>query len=310
VHEIRSKHEDVCGVLRNSKRIVYIAGCGRSGTTILGFALGNMGRAIDLGEVLDFVKFKGSPNGFGPDTANYKFWDNVRSDVASKLCGIDFDSLKSLERKLDSHQALLRSVLLAGRAQPGGLEQYRGFLKALYERLLKDDRYDVFIDSSKYPSRLHHLLRVFEDETVCVVHLMRNPIELARTFRKDKQSGRKSFLETMLYFFVVNTLIVRVTRGLDESRYQRLYFEDLIAEPVQQVDRIAKAFGLDATMVLQRIRDNLPLPRGFIFNGNRMRVRESVRLERRLEVAPALTVTERAFERAFDAWFGSRTTPK
>jgi hypothetical protein len=186
--------------------------------------------------------------------------------------------------------------------------QYRAFIRALYERLLEDDRYDVIIDSSKYPSRLQHLLQVFEDETVCVVHLMRNPIELARAFRKDEQSGRKSFLETMLYFFVINSLIVHVTRDLGERRYQRLYFEEFIAEPVEQIDRIAKAFGLDATLALQRIRQNRPLPRGFVFNGNRMRVRESVRLEPFRRVAARRTIIERGFERAFEVWFSSRTT--
>ena len=293
-----------------SKRIIYIAGCGRSGTTILGFAFGSIGRAIDLGEVLDFVKFKGRPNGFGPGTANYEFWDGVMRDVASKLCGLDFDTLESMQGKLDSHHALVRSVLFTDSERRHGLKQYRAFLKALYESLLENDRYDVIVDSSKYPSRLRHLLGVFQDETVSVVHLMRNPIELAKAFRKDEQSGRKSFLETMLYYFVVNTLIVRVTRGLDETRYQRLYFEEFISDPVQQIDRIAKAFGLDATIVLQRIRDNRPLPRGFVFNGNRMRVQESVHLEPRRKIAARRTVIEGAFERAFEAWFGARTAPR
>jgi hypothetical protein len=84
-------------VLRTPKRVIYIAGCGRSGTTILGFALGSMGRTIDLGEVVDFVKFKGRPNGFGPDTPNYSFWDDVMRDVAAKLSTLDFDSLEYMQ---------------------------------------------------------------------------------------------------------------------------------------------------------------------------------------------------------------------
>jgi hypothetical protein len=293
-----------------SKRIIYIAGCGRSGTTILGFALGSIGRAIDLGEVLDFVKFKGRPNGFGPDTPNYAFWNDVMHDVAARLSVLDFDALECMQRRLDSHRALLRSMFLSHGKPRDGLRRYHAYIQALYDRLLKDDRYDVIIDSSKYPSRLQHLLQVFKGETVCVVHLMRNPIELARAFRKDEQSGRKSFLETMLYFFVVNSLIDHVTRDLDESRYQRLYFEDFISEPVQQIGRIAKAFGLDATAALQRIRDNEPLPRGFVFNGNRMRVQQSVRLEPLRRVGGKRTMVERGIERAFEAWFGSRTAAR
>jgi hypothetical protein len=228
-------------------------------------------------------------------------------DVASRLGGLDFKRLALLQKHLDSHQALLRSFVLADGERLQGLTEYRAFLAVLYERLLEDDRYDLIIDSSKYPSRLQHLLRVFEDDTVCVVHLMRNPIELARAFRKNEQSGKKSFVETMLYFFVVNTLIIRVTRGLGKSRYQRIYFEDFIAEPVEQIDRIADAFGLDAANVLDRIRRYQPLPRGFIFNGNRMRVQETVCLERRPKIAAQRTLVERACERVFAAWFRSST---
>ncbi len=149
-----------------------------------------------------------------------------------------------------------------------------------------------------------HLLQVFDDDTVCVVHLMRNPIELAKAFRKDEQSGKKSFVETMLYFLIVNTFVDLVTRGLGNTRYQRVYFEDFIAEPERQIKRIAEAFGLDMTESVERIREK-PLPRGFIFNGNRMRVEEAVYLDRRPQLAAARTPLERAVERAFAAWFKS-----
>src|SRR5688572_10440001 len=119
------ENEDAGDVLKGSKRIIYIAGCGRSGTTILGFALGSIGRAIDLGEILDFVKFKGRPNGFGPGTPNHEFWDSVMRNVSSKLGGLDFDTLEFMQRKLDSHQALLRSVLLADGERRNGVKQYR-----------------------------------------------------------------------------------------------------------------------------------------------------------------------------------------
>jgi hypothetical protein len=228
-------------------------------------------------------------------------------DVESRLGGLDFERLARWQKRLDSHQALLRPLFLGGAERRQGLTQYRAFLAVLYERLLEDDRFNVFIDSSKYPSRLQHLLRVFTDDTVCVVHLMRNPIELAKTFRKNEQSGKKSFIEVMLYYFVMNSLVIRVTRSLGEARYQRVDFEDFIAEPVEQIKRLAEAFGLDATDALDKIRGHQPLPRGFIFNGNRMRVQEAVRLERRPKVAAQRTLVESAFERALAAWFRSPT---
>lgn len=74
-----------------SKRIIYIVGCGRSGSTLMGFALGNIAGALDLGEVMDFLRFRGHPNGFDSDSDNYQFWDGVLklfSQLALKLSSI------------------------------------------------------------------------------------------------------------------------------------------------------------------------------------------------------------------------------
>ena len=288
------------------KRILYIAGCGRSGSTILGFALGSIARTIDLGEVLDFAKFRGRPNGFGPATENYRFWNAVSRDVGAKLGGLNFDSVAHLQRNLDSHRFLLQSLLTGEKAGRDGLNQYRGYLAALYERLLEDERFDVIIDSSKYPSRLRHLLHIFPDDTVCVVHLMRNPIDLADAFRKNEQSRKKSFMGAMMYYWVVNALVARVTRSLGPRRCQRIYFEDFIAQPVEVIESICNAFGLDATQAVDRIRRHQPLPHGFVFNGNRVRVQETVRLKSRSKGKAQRTVVERAIERMFEAWFKSR----
>jgi len=38
------------------KKLIYVMGCGRSGTTILGVALGKGNKCLDLGEVVNFLK--------------------------------------------------------------------------------------------------------------------------------------------------------------------------------------------------------------------------------------------------------------
>jgi hypothetical protein len=52
----------ICGHRENmgKKKLIYIMGCGRSGSTILGFILNNGNSCLDLGEVIDFLKRKGS----------------------------------------------------------------------------------------------------------------------------------------------------------------------------------------------------------------------------------------------------------
>ena len=66
-------------------KIIYIMGCGRSGTTILGYILGNGEKACDLGELIDFIKREGQPNGFGLETENGQFWHTIRQRMKGDI---------------------------------------------------------------------------------------------------------------------------------------------------------------------------------------------------------------------------------
>jgi hypothetical protein len=291
-----------------SCKILYIAGCGRSGTTILGFVFGNMARAVDLGEVLDVIKFKGRPNGFGPETPNHQFWEGVIRDVQEELGGLDYVKLAALQSRLDTHWAVLK-LRLGWRPPAAELTEYRRFLRVLYDRLQADERFDVLIDSSKYPSRLDHLRHIYPDDRVRVLHVVRDPIDLARAFRNPEQSQPKSFGETLLYAFAVNTLVAWVSRGLGCGRYVRMQYEAFVARPEHQVRQVADAFGLDALQAIHRISAGEPLLRGFIFNGNRMRTQATVRLERRAPVSlPERSLVQRCITRLFSRLFGSSMT--
>ena len=58
-------------------KVVYIMGCGRSGTTLLGVILGNSRGALNVGELVDYPKFSGIPSGFDAESDNFKFWEKV-----------------------------------------------------------------------------------------------------------------------------------------------------------------------------------------------------------------------------------------
>jgi hypothetical protein len=291
----------------NKKKIVYVVGCGRSGTTLLGFALGNSHRTLDLGEVLDFVRFRGCPNGFGPETANYAFWDAVLGDVAKALGGIDFVRLAELQSLVDGHESFLPLAVLGDLFRKKAVSEYRLFIEALYDRIQSEDSADVLIDSSKYPSRLLHLLRAYPDDRIRVIHLIRNPVELARAMQNSEQSKPKSFLQAMLYFFAINMFSLVATRRLGPDRYLRLHYEDLVSQPEKTLKRIGEAFSMDSAPAIEKIRRSEPLRRGYVFNGNRMRVQDLVVFRKSSGVTPERSYVERAFERLARLAFGSRT---
>lgn len=286
------------------KKIIYIVGCGRSGSTLLGFALGNAVGALDLGEVIEFARFQGKPNGFGAETENYKYWQNILLGIEAELGPLDFESIRRMQMEVDSHASFL-PVLLSGDHYPRkSYVPYQKYVKTLYEAILKDERHDVFVVGSKYPSRLLHLRRIFSDRGIHVIHLIRNPVDLVQAFQNKEQGKTKSFWQTMLYYFVINIFSILASQGLGKGRYLRVHYEDLIAAPENELTRIGSAFDIDTAPAIEKIRKGLPLERGYVFNGNRMRMNDRVVFRKRSLKMERRKLVERLFEGLSSLMFG------
>lgn len=289
------------------KKIVYIVGCGRSGSTLLGFALGNAAGALDLGEVIDFARFEGAPNGFESETENYQYWQDIQHRLEAELGPIDFDALRKMQMAVDCHASFLPVLLLGTRYRHKSHLPYQKYVKYLYEAIQKDEQHDAFIVGSKYPSRLLHLRRIYPDQRIHVIHLIRNPVDLVQAFRNKEQGKTKSFGQTMLYFFAINVFSVLASMGLGKGRYLRVHYEDLIAAPENELSRIGSTFGLDTAPAIEKISKGLPLERGYVFNGNRMRMNDQVVFRKRARKAEKRKVLERFFERLAGLMFGGAT---
>lgn len=262
--------------MRN-KKIIFILGCGRSGSTILGFCIGNIDKTLDLGEVIDFAKFKGCPNNFKPGSETYDFWERVVNHIEASQGSIDFDRLLRLQKRFDQHYSFLLLLLPELILAPFGLREYRTFLKLEYNSIFCQSEHDLYVDSSKYPTRLLHLQAIYGKNMIKVVYLIRNPGALANTFgNKDHQSNTKNFFSCMLYYLSINLFSV-VTYFLTPSENRiRIVYEELIQSPTKYLKLLGKKFHLDVDKLLMKIENKLPLERGFLFNGNRMRKKESV----------------------------------
>lgn len=258
------------------KKIIYVLGCGRSGSTILGFCLGNAANTLDLGEVIEFTRFRGRPNGFDQSTENYAFWDRVLQLIETRDGEINFDRIKRLQNRFDKHYAIPLLFLPTLWLKPFGLAEYRKFLQSKYDGIFEQSQCQWFIDSSKYPSRLLHLRAIYGAETIKVAYLIRDPGILAKAFQNSEQSTTKSFLTGMLYYFGVNFASFVLFTLTPANNRIRIVYEKLVQFPKTSIETIGSRFGLDVSELLNKIENGLALKRGYIFNGNRMRIQKSI----------------------------------
>jgi hypothetical protein len=230
------------------------------------------------------------------------------NDVESQIGTLDFVRLARLQARLNRHGSMVLMTLLGRLYRPKAVREYRAFLKALYDRLQSESDFDALIDCSKYPSHLAHLRGVYSDNRIRVVHLVRNPIELARAMRTSNQGKPRSLASSVLYFFVVNLLSLVASNGLQRDRYLLVRYEDLVSEPERIVEMIGNTLGLDCNPAIDRISSNQPLRRGHIFNGNRMRMQEEVIFRRSTGLTHNRSWLEHVVEWLANRAFGSTMT--
>lgn len=258
------------------KRFLYVAACGRSGTTILGYLLGNARGALDLGEVNEWLRFEGRPNGFGPGTENYAFWDQVMTRIIENHGPLDFNALRLLQRRVDYHYPMFGQLFTGHRFRQQEYERFRVFLGSLYQAIFDVSDANILIDSSKYPSRLWHLSKIIPAENLYIVHLKRKASDVIQAMRTSNQGKPRSVPAAAAYYYGVEFLISQVCKSLPPSKVIDIQYEHLLAAPEECLDTIGNRFDIDFGGVIYKVANRLPLRRGFVFNGNRMRMQEEV----------------------------------
>lgn len=255
-------------------------GCGRSGTTIMGFLLGNGENSLDLGEVMDFLKRRGEPNEFGPETANGIFWKAVKTGVLQERMEIFNEKTITRLSKMEDHAAFL--PIYAGLLPKRLIQEYAEYANSLYRNIIKNaENTEFFIDSSKYPGKALLLSMLLENLDLYVLHIVRNPIGVVGSLTQKRPLKRsKSFWEANLYYFTINLYCFLIKLRLHKKQYLKVRYEKILEEPETTLKKISNHTGIQLDPVLEKIEKKQPLNHGFIFNGNRMRVKKEVRLER------------------------------
>lgn len=285
ISTLTSEAEARGGGVGENKILVYITGCGRSGSTIMGFCIGNSTDAIDLGEVIDYSGRSGIPNGFNSETETFKFWQKIRTSLSESPDWVGLETFTKLQRRFDRHVMFL-PILFFGRLLNGfGLAEYRNSLKLFYDTIFESSNHRFYIDSSKYPSRLLHLTALYPSNKVFAIHLIRDPAAVAESFGRDVQSP-KSIASAMLYFLVINGFVKVLFWRLRLINCISVQYERFIEAPEVFLRELGAMLQMDVGPAVTKIEKKLPLKCGFPMNGNRMRRQAEIVIQTGLKERP------------------------
>lgn len=235
--------------------ILYIAGAGRSGSTLLERILGQLDGVVNVGELRH--AWHRSPNAqrcdCGEILGECVYWQEVMAQAGFPLTAASFVNLYAAQRKVDRIRYIpgMLNKSLAGNEFAHNHAIYAGTLRNIYSAIHVLTGSHTIVDASKDMSTLY-LLREMGDVRLRVLHLVRDSRAVAYSWTRekvrtnlvgetaymDKYSPQRSALD-----WIYRNRMTEMVRGRADG-YIRLHYEELIADPLEVVGRIARFIGL------------------------------------------------------------------
>ena len=307
-------------------RVLYIVGCGRSGSTILDTVLGNHRQTESVGEASHIAQKAWVEDSYcacGSAGNDCHFWSQVRREWTDRVGPVDPADYAAMVQRIEPR--LLWLPKLARQAELGDSEviEYARLTANLLAAIRDVSGAAVVVDSSKRASRAL-VLSMVQGVDLHLVHLVRDCRGVAwsgkKRFRKDEKAGvskddqGKRVARSAAIWNVANMVSAWLRRYLPRERSVRLRYEDFITQPEIELERIGRLVDLDFSPLAASVIAGEPMQVGHTIAGNRLRMAGSVRLQPDLEWTEKLTAGERAKCWLLSGWlmsaYGYRLRPQ
>lgn len=236
-------------------KVLFIAGSGRSGSTILDNILGQLNGFVSVGEAR-YVWERGLVEnrlcGCGTPFRDCETWRGVLEDAFGGIDGVDPHRMIRLQRR--GTRARHIPLMLGGRASARSLASHLGEyprnLGLLYRAIQRRSGARVVIDSSKLPTYGYVVGRL-PDVDLHVVHMVRDPRATAYSWLRkkslpDRGDGaymqRQGPFKASLLWNLWNVMPEAFWRRA-RDRYIRVRYEDFVRQPRETVERIVAMTG-------------------------------------------------------------------
>jgi hypothetical protein len=234
-------------------KVLYIAGCERSGSTILNNVLGQIEGFFAGGEIrnLWFKLLGNKPCGCGVTLRDCEVWRSVLEEAFGGVDRVGAQEMARL-RKIAGNRHLPLWLW------PGGegllmsrLERYPATLEVLYRAIKSTTGSRVIVDSSKSPL-YGQILGLLPSIDLYVVHIVRDPRGVEHSRLRRKRSGHSKYaghnsLHGSLVWNLSNLVMEEVFGRRRPGRHIMVRYEDFVQGPKEQVVRILRLVGEDAS---------------------------------------------------------------
>jgi Sulfotransferase family len=277
--------------------VVYIAGCGRSGSTVLDLTLGQGEGWFSMGEFrLFWYAIRDHWRcGCGRDVTECPFWAKACAQLSAGASDV-----------LPALRSTVRLRRAAGLMQPALLGSHRADLDALgqalrivYHGAAETAGASVLVDSSK-DSLYGLVLADVLDVRLHVIHLVRDSRAVAWSWQRkrkrpeiaheDAYMPQRTAFRAAVDWDLRNALVHLLRRRADG--YTRVTYEEFTSAPAATIDRIRSRVGAPASDAVPA--SEIPGGKHHTVAGNPVRfARDALQLRPDLEWQQALPADDR-----------------
>ena len=264
------------------KNIIYIAGYGRSGSTLLERILSSNDQLFGLGEVkflFNSLLNNESYCSCGEKVSDCDYWYKIIEEMDLKNINY-LHELEDLRRKNE----YLHSIVFNNE------EEYNEILNNLYQNIIKHTPSETkyVIDSSK--TSRDSFFRPFllsKNFNVKVIHLVRDGRGCMWSNIKGSNRKMEKGLDPKLKFPSLRTSISWSLANLSphifqykhNNNYIRIKYEDFVKNPENSLNRIAKYIDIDLSEQINMLKKQKEIPLGHQLAGNRLRKKKKIILK-------------------------------
>lgn len=239
-------------MLAHKIKVLYIAGWGRSGSTILDNMLGQIDSFFSVGElsyVWDRNVIENRVCGCGLPFDECPVWSKVIEEAFGGIDGVNaYEMIALRDSGARTRHVPLMLMPFGEVVLENRLRRYLDNLGSLYRAIGKTTRSRVIVDSSKLPS-YGYALGMVPDVDLYVVHLVRDPRAVTHSWsRKVVQPDTgtamtvHSSARSSLIWDAWNASVEAIWRG-HSDRYLRLRYEDFVRSPREAIEQVLDLLG-------------------------------------------------------------------
>ena len=228
-------------------KVLYLAGWGRSGSTLLSNILGEVKGFVSTGEIYYLWERGALENkvcGCGQPFWDCSFWSSIFAESFGEHPDDEIAKIHAIQNTLHNSDIILSWLPGGKRVVDVKVKAYTPYVEKLYAAIQNHSDCSVIVDASKIPIDAY-ILDAIPNIELYVLHLVRDPRAVAYSWlRKKHYDANGEYMLQFGPFFSTlvwsawNAVIDLVWRR--KGRYMLVRYEDFIQSPQSTFNEIMK----------------------------------------------------------------------